>query len=245
MSIIARLATKLPNFCRFGSKTREFGKLIGKTENGIKVFEKTGKDGERILTSFKDGEKFKTVTNRKYQGIEFGEHISGNRITSVNHETGLTTQVEKYTNFAVDRNKKFNTFHRESYYPDEHGQRRTYEVLHHIKTKPFVPDYRYERYSRTIGDSFYRKDFTQAGCDRTLHLAAVNYQMPNGQRLTGQWGREWRYSPIQDKVLSRNLDSGRTHSFYKDNNGVLNQELLHWDSAFHVGNLEKGGAKFV
>ena len=70
----------------FTPATRELGRLIGKTKTGIKLYERTGKYGERILTSVKkDGSVFKEITQTKVKSV-----------LPVNTTMGIETMIKDF-----------------------------------------------------------------------------------------------------------------------------------------------------
>lgn len=75
-----------------------FSNLIGTTKNGIRVFQREGKDGSKVLQSFKGNEKipFKTI------------ELTTKKIKDAYHNTGFsnTLNVEDTTARVYEQGKK-------------------------------------------------------------------------------------------------------------------------------------------
>ncbi len=79
----------------FAGKKAGYGKLIGTANNGIKVYSKSGKNGEKIITSFnKNGSIHKEITKANFSRSNAHEQITGHKTTVKNHDTNKTIMID-------------------------------------------------------------------------------------------------------------------------------------------------------
>lgn len=80
----------------FAGRKGKYGKLIGKSNNGIKVYQKIGKNGEKTITSFnKNGSIHKEITKKEIKRSTAYENVSGHQTLVKNHDTNRTLELTK------------------------------------------------------------------------------------------------------------------------------------------------------
>lgn len=176
------------------------GKFIGKAKNGIMVFRKTAKDGTVVTNSYKKGKLFKSITQERYTDSRTNAFVpretKGVKTTAVNHETGITT----YSNNAIVR------------YPNafsQYGQnfkagtvRREFDVCRTMKLngkevecgvaygRVSAPNFLHQMTRRNLTNgSYIQTDISKNGYSIRKYITTQNYEMPNGNTVTGCWGR--------------------------------------------------------
>lgn len=79
----------------FAGKNARYGKIVGTSKNGIKVYQKIGKNGEKTITSFnRNGSLHKEITKANFSRSNTHEQITGHKTTVKNHATNKTTMIE-------------------------------------------------------------------------------------------------------------------------------------------------------
>lgn len=98
---------------RFVGRNAKYGKLIGKSNNGIKVYQRAGKDGTKVLTSLKEGKVYKEITKKNINKSNIYERVTGHTTTVKNYPANETIQLEN-TNTIVTRDTNWldRYFHR-------------------------------------------------------------------------------------------------------------------------------------
>lgn len=79
---IFRIARQAFSFIGRGTK---YGKLIGKSKNGIKVYKKTGNNGENIITSLKNGSVRKEIIKTNTNKSGFYNNVTAHTTTVKDH----------------------------------------------------------------------------------------------------------------------------------------------------------------
>ena len=79
---------------RVAGKKVEYGRLIGTSKNGIKVYSKVGQDGEKIITSLNpNGSIHKEITKANFRRSNGYVPVTGHRTTVQNHDTNKIIRI--------------------------------------------------------------------------------------------------------------------------------------------------------
>ena len=208
--------TKIAGLFQRGTHSAKF---IGESKNGIKVFKTFTKDGKVLVESYKDGKLFKSVTKEHlcFKKDIDSRTFNGHRTVAVNHETGVTTRIEKGTNyFEQYPNRAYDT----SFTPRGYGRffssesRNADDIM--VGTSYNYVETPLEKFSSKVrrldANSYIASGRTILG-DRlnVKWVRAQNFKMPNGNVVTGRWekhfvpkrggGYSWEYGGFHPRSL--------------------------------------------
>lgn len=209
---IAKLGARL--FGMFG-KTVGNGKLLGKSQNGIEVFQKVSRNGTKVTTSYKDGKLLKTITKSPLKESylnTYNPHIDvGHKTLVKNHETGLSTYIKKVD---ADYKKQYSQYDT-VFKPGVRQEFSAYKVTddnvivgkayRYVSSPNFFTSERVARYKN--GLPFYdatKNSYLQSGNTDKI-ISVVDYKLPNGAKVTGEFARRKYTDPITNTVKTRGL----------------------------------------
>jgi len=215
---------------------RSAGKLIG-SKSGIKVYKKALENGNTVISSYKGGKLFKTITKMPYtetrnpNGLFVPFKRTGHKTVIQNHSSGITTYIDnsdvKYFGGFTQYNAHFNpnTVRKEFkvWHDTGEGGKPIGLAYNRVATKDgsFVAESR-AKYDGTSHTPYIQRSEWKAGIgtsypETDLWISTNNYKMPNGQTTTGLSGRKTYIDAMTDQTKTRSL-LGRAHKIAIESN---------------------------
>lgn len=190
------------------------GKLIGTSKSGTKVYKQLGKDGTEVIRSYKGGSLFKTITKTPVKNDcrgHFNPYVStGHKIVVKNAETGINAEIK---NLNVNYQRRFSQYNtsfdpgiRKEFSISRFKDGRDYDAYYRVSNDNFLGQ-TVKKYNKEHSFPYYTRSEWKAGLKSQLPITSTyvdvqNYKMPNGNTVTGLFGRDSYISPMTGKKVS-------------------------------------------
>ncbi len=204
--VIGKIGFKLTNL---------FSKKLGTSKNGIEVYKKITINGMETISSYKDRQLYKTITKQVSKKNYLEQKIPNTEVTHTtivkNNNTGVTTKIQKT---SVDYKKNFSKFHTNfnskkceefSVYRFDQDNMHVGMSSIYLSSPGYFTSTRVTRYKNGLPyyDAVKNVDLKKGLTDR--YIDVVNYEFPNGSKVTGNFARRTYKDPITNTIKTHDL----------------------------------------